>query len=417
MSILGTPVNFAATPTQSLTWTLETGTTGVIIVVEHEQTALSELIDAISLGSVSATFFGSNTAGGSGSARPLVEVWRITADLNTIGSNPTITITPDAAGSGDYYGTIFCVDGIDTNTANWTGAEDADTAANAMQVTLTTVADSIVIGGASCTASGNSFTTTVGGVDCEVTGSDRNISTVSRVVSFSKVATGSSVIVDCDNGSSSGTVYQAMYAVSIPPSAGATPTITSTSDDTPTDGSTLTLTVTNAEASQGTGGVTAGGVGWTETSWADTSVAVTVALGDNKYGVNVPLVLTNNSGLSSTGYNVQIQPATGKAYVNLSGTLASTGDRLTATPDLASGDQVEISNVVGGTISDVTVNADASFSCTSGVTAFDIRVNDGTGWGTVATQYVTGSSADSKRGLVRPLVKALSMSIARDLTT
>lgn len=37
MSILGTPLNFDATPTQSLTWTLETGATGVIIEVGHEQ--------------------------------------------------------------------------------------------------------------------------------------------------------------------------------------------------------------------------------------------------------------------------------------------------------------------------------------------------------------------------------------------
>lgn len=200
-----------------------------------------------------------------------------------------------------------------------------------------------------------------------------------------------------------------------PATGGSTPTITSTSDDTPTDGTTLTLTVTNAEASQGTGGVTANGVGWTETSWSDTSVQVTVALGDNKYGVNVPLVLTNNSGQSSSAYNVQIQPATGKAYVNLSGTLASSGDRLTATPDLASGDQVEISNVVGGTISDVTVNVDASFSVTSGVTAFDIRVNDGTGWGTVATQYVTGSQASTLRGLVRALVRPLARALTNAL--
>ena len=121
--------------------------------------------------------------------------------------------------------------------------------------------------------------------------------------------------------------------------------------------------------------------------------------------------------VSQSRYKVQIQPASGKAYVNLSGTLATEGDRITAIPDLASGDQLEISNVVGGTISDVTVNADASFSVLAGVTAFDVRVNDGT-WSSVATQYVAepGTDANSKRGLVRALVRPLTFDIARDLS-
>lgn len=165
-----------------------------------------------------------------------------------------------------------------------------------------------------------------------------------------------------------------------------TPTITTTSDDTPANGSTLTLVGESFETAQGTGGVTAGGVGWTETTWSDSSVNVVVALGSNKYGVNVPLVITNNSGGVSTSYNIQIQPASGVNYVNLSGTLAASNDRITATSDIASGDQVEWSNVVGGVIGDVTVNPDGSFNAASGVTSFDVRVNDGTGWGTVGTQ-------------------------------
>ncbi len=388
MSILGTPVNFAATPTQALTWTLESGTTAVIIVVEHEQTALSELIDGITMGSVSATFFGSNTAGGSGSARPLVEVWRITADLNSIGTNPTITITPDTNGSGDYYGTIYCVDGIDTNTANWSSAEDSDNTVNALQITLTTVADSLVIGGASCTVQGSSFTTTVGGVDVETTGSDRNLGTASRVVSFSRVATGSSVVVDCDNGNSNTGNYQAMYAVSIPPGS-TTPSITSTSDDTPTNGTTLTINGSNFGTQTGSAGVTLGGTSVTPSSWSTTAIQIPITLGSRLYNQNYAIVVTDSSNVTSNSWNVQIQPASGVNYVNLSGTLASSGDRLTATTDLASGDQVEWSSVVGGTIADVTVNADASFTAIDDVTSFSFRVNDGTGWGTSATQDLT----------------------------
>lgn len=174
-------------------------------------------------------------------------------------------------------------------------------------------------------------------------------------------------------------------ALNIPPAA-STPTISGTSDDTPTNGSSLTINGSNFGSSQGTGGVTADGTGWTETSWSATAIAVTVALNEERYGTNVSLVVVDGNGISSNGYNVQIQPASGVAYVNLSGTLASTGNRITAIPDLASGDQLEISNVVGGTISDVTVNADGSFSFADGVTSFDVRAHDGTEWGAVGTQ-------------------------------
>lgn len=205
----------------------------------------------------------------------------------------------------------------------------------------------------------------------------------------------------------------AAIALNIAPAASG-PAISSTSDDTPTDGSTLTINGSGFGASQGAGGVTAAGTGWTETSWSDTAIQVTVALGNNKYNTNVSLVVTDNSSNASSGYNVQIQPASGKAYVNLSGTLATEGDRITAIPDLASGDQLEISNVVGGTISDVTVYADASFSVVAGVTAFDVRVNDGT-WSSVATQYVAEPGSQADRGLVRNLVRDLTKTLVRAL--
>lgn len=178
-------------------------------------------------------------------------------------------------------------------------------------------------------------------------------------------------------------------ALNIAPSASG-PTISSTSDDTPTDGSTLTIDGSGFGASQGSGGVTAGGVGWTETSWSDTSIQVTVALGDNKYNTNVSLVVTDNSSNASSGHNVQIQPASGVSYVNLSGTPGTGDNAITAVPDLVGTEQLEISNVQGGTISDVTVTATATFSVTSGVTSFDVRANDGT-WGAIGTQYINSA--------------------------
>lgn len=179
------------------------------------------------------------------------------------------------------------------------------------------------------------------------------------------------------------------FALNIAPAA-TTPSIVSTSDDTPTDGSTLTLTVTNAGATQGTGGVTANGTGWTETSWSAIAIAVTVALGNNRYNANVPLQFTTDGGQSSNSYNVQIQPASGKAYFNLSGTPATTGsERITAVPDLDGTEQLEVSNVVGGSISDVTIYSNATWSAADGVTSFDVRAHNGSVWGAVGTQDLT----------------------------
>jgi hypothetical protein len=203
------------------------------------------------------------------------------------------------------------------------------------------------------------------------------------------------------------------FVVNIAPAASG-PTITSTSDDTPTNGTNLTITGTGFGATQGTGGVTLGGVTVTPSSWADTSIVIPIALGDRKYNVNAAIVVTANGGAASSGYNVQIQPATGVSYVNLSGTLATSGDRITATPDLASGDQLEISNVQGGTISDVTVNVDASFNVVAGMTSFDVRVNDGTEWGDIGTQYIEGLSIESS-GLYRPIYSTIYRNIYKPI--
>lgn len=188
------------------------------------------------------------------------------------------------------------------------------------------------------------------------------------------------------------------------------PAITDTSDDTPTSGTTLTINGQSFGTQTGSAQVTVGGVVVTPSSWSSTQIQIPLTIGNNRYGVNVPIVVRDSGGTSSSAYNVQIQPASGVNYVSLSGTLASSGDRITATPDLASGDQVEWSNVVGGTISDVTVNADASFVASSGVISFDVRVNDGTGWGTYATQLLVAG-----RGIVRPLVRSLTSNLVTNL--
>lgn len=421
-AVVFTTTSGSSPVTATVTWSLGSGSNrGVIVAFSHEQTTTARIASTVSVGGVSFTKIIAAQYG-TGSSYANAEIWACNeASAGSIGANPEISIAWASSGTLQAQGVIVTVQDVLQNLANWTATDtDAQLATSALSGDLTGFTTGSLIIGSYCDQTGGvsvNCAQTGGDATTEFTSSDVNFNSANaRAVQFYAAAADTTPAIRVQRTTTSASVYQALAIVGVPDYAAAGPSITSTSDDTPTNGSTLTLTVTGAEASQGTGGVTANGVGWTETSWSDTSVAVTVALGDNKYGVNVTLVLTNNSGQSSSAYNVQIQPATGVSYVNLSGTLAASGDRITATPDLASGDQLEISNVQGGTISDVTVNADASFSVATGVTAFDVRVNDGT-WSAVATQYINQATASaSKRGLVRSLIRTIAKALKQDLS-
>lgn len=112
---------------------------------------------------------------------------------------------------------------------------------------------------------------------------------------------------------------------------------------------------------------------------------------DLKYGA-ATLTVTNGDAQADT-QAITIAAPSGKNYVTLTSVNGTAGNRLTASPDLEINDQVEWSNVAGGAIGDVTVNADGTFDCDSAVTSFDIRVwdNDDSTWGSLATQ----STADT----------------------
>lgn len=137
--------------------------------------------------------------------------------------------------------------------------------------------------------------------------------------------------------------------------------------------------------------VTLGGVAQPAVSADSTTIVRTAALSTLKYGA---YDLTVTAGGVVTQPDVTISPPATKNFVNLS-TLTAPAGRLTSTPDLAPGDQVEWSNVIGGTIADVTVFDDGSFSSSPGVTAFDFRVNDGSGWGASQTQTINDAPVDT----------------------
>lgn len=138
----------------------------------------------------------------------------------------------------------------------------------------------------------------------------------------------------------------------------------------------------------GSAAVTIGGVAQTVTwNTASSCSIASIARGTAKYGTSINIVLTDASGNVSPNYATTLSPQAGWNYVTTSGTLATTGDRITASPDIVSGDQIAYGNIQGtGT---VTMYEDASFTWDQGVTAFDIEINDGTGFSAVVTQYTT----------------------------
>lgn len=145
-------------------------------------------------------------------------------------------------------------------------------------------------------------------------------------------------------------------------------------------------------------------------AWSDTQIVTTGADVESttlKYGTH-DIKVTAHSGATVTKSTSAI-PATNNDYVNVV-SLATSGDRITAIPDLAALDQLRYQSVLyqGGspTAYTVTVNADATFSISGsapdGSYTFEVRAwdNDDSTWGTAANQNVTIGAGGG--GLVIP---------------
>lgn len=173
------------------------------------------------------------------------------------------------------------------------------------------------------------------------------------------------------------------------------PTITSTDTATPNHTGSLTITGTAFGASQGAGSVTIGGVAQSVTAWADTSITVTVDRGTNKYGAALNVVVTDNTAASSSPYALTgLLPQTGWDYVDVVTPSTTAANRITASPDIATGDQIAW-DTVGGRVQ---VYNDCTFSAVAGTSSFEAEVwTTGSGWGASATQWVKNTVADTRQ--------------------
>lgn len=163
------------------------------------------------------------------------------------------------------------------------------------------------------------------------------------------------------------------------------PTITGTGSASPANGSSLVITGTDFGASQGTKDLRIGGIVQSVTSWADTSITVTVSRGTNKYGAALDVEIWDTTLVSNSFALTSITPPSGWAFVDIGTPNPTASMRITAVADLASGDQLAYETVG----SEVEVFDDASFSAGAAVTEFDVEAwTTGDGWGAAATQIV-----------------------------
>ena len=109
--------------------------------------------------------------------------------------------------------------------------------------------------------------------------------------------------------------------------------------------------------------------------------------GTLKYGVAVTIAVKNQFGITgnftlSTG----LQPQTGWGFVNLTSVNTTSQYRITASPDLAIGDQLAWGNITpSGT---ATINPDATYTASVNAGLFEVEANDGTGWGAQGLQTI-----------------------------
>jgi len=125
--------------------------------------------------------------------------------------------------------------------------------------------------------------------------------------------------------------------------------------------------------------VTHGGDAVTVDSANATTIVCAASLGTKKYGTSYALIVADAEGGVVSSEQV-IEPQDGIFYANLAAPLIGAAQRSTAVADLEGTEQVEWDE------EDVQFFSNGAFRYLPGVTSFNNRFNDGTGWGTSALQ-------------------------------
>jgi len=186
-------------------------------------------------------------------------------------------------------------------------------------------------------------------------------------------------LVQANAGGNSNVLVGGGTFTTLPPA----PTITGLSSTTVAYLGSLTLTGTAFGSTQGTGSVSIGGSAvQTESAWSDTSATISsIARGALGYGATT-IALASTSGGSSAPTSITLVPQAGWDYVTIGTPNTTAANRITSTPDLASGDQVAY-DTKGGL---VVMASDGTFTADPSVVSFNFEVwTPGSAWGSPGT--------------------------------
>lgn len=202
---------------------------------------------------------------------------------------------------------------------------------------------------------------------------------------------------DADFDVTFNTANEGSWVAAAFPEAGAGPSAPSldTIPSTAFPGQSRTVSGSGFGATQGTGGLTIGGVSQTITSWSDTSITFTTVLGANSYGTGKVVELTTDAGGTDTGaIELVANTAGGFGVVTMSSpnTTDESSVAFGATPTVVTGDQFEWEDF--NALGNLAIGPDAFVSSVDTEGTFRGRfwdASDGT-WGGVNT--FTASATD-----------------------
>lgn len=304
----------------------------------------------------------------------------------------TANVSVNAGATGRIIG-FAVVEGADQTTPEFAAPLVIETNGNATSLSgspgVASDADGVVL--AFCAANNNSNINFTGGTKI----TQDFIATANACAAIASAAgTGSDVTI---SASWTTTNRASLILISVRPAGGAdpAPTITDVDEDDTVTSNQTNVEIDGADFDTATVEIRQGAVAIAQSidsQDADTiifDVVFDAGGGPHlKYGAADLAVI--NADDQEDEIAITIDPPSGFDFVDLSTPNTTADNRITAVADLESGDQLEISNVVGGTIADVTVLDDATFTAEEAVTSFDVRVwdADDSTWGSIATQDV-----------------------------
>lgn len=329
-----TPVDTDSSGAATPTLTPSAGSDRVwLLGVSHEQSNLTTWMNAFTVGGQTPTLFNRASHGSTTNNAYAEFYYLLESQVAALSANPAFSCgTP----GNDYFGiTVFELSGRDQTPANWTWNSNGSDTITAATLSLTGGTNYDVCAILSCTSgvSGGSFSAGV----TEVTGTDRGFNgTNSRTLAGTATSSSNPLTVTGDISSSSGSTFQLLAAVGIPPAAADTTPPTLSSATIGTNGTTVTLAFSETVS------IGAGGNGGFALTPSGGAASLTYSSGSGSSSLVYTSNRTINSGETATVAYTQpgngVEDAAGNDLATFSGTSVTNNSTQTSGPTISSVD-------------------------------------------------------------------------------